>query len=82
MEVVINTTITTYRMVFIVSAFFALSSGWVVGSLLTMSSYCFFAALLTFFITGSRVTKFRKEKKKLQEADYKEGKGDSWSCCR
>ncbi len=44
-----------------------------VGFIHTMSSGCFCAALLTFFLTSSRLTKWRGQEKRRIEADYKEG---------
>ena len=45
----------------------------VVGSLLTAASACFSVSLIVFFITSSRLTKWKAaEKRKLEEA-YKEG---------
>ena len=38
-----------------------------------MSSYPFFVALATFFFAGSRITKYKAEKKKQIEFDYREG---------
>ena len=47
-----------------------------VGFILTTANGCFCAALLTFFLTSSRLTKWRaKEKRKIEE-DYKEGRLD------
>jgi uncharacterized protein (TIGR00297 family) len=44
-----------------------------VGFFLTLGSYCFTAALLAFFLSASRATKFRGYLKKKFEEDYKEG---------
>ncbi|XP_022207567.1 transmembrane protein 19 [Nilaparvata lugens] len=52
--------------------------GFLVGFILTLSSYLFFACLLTFFITSSRATKFRSEKKRKFEKDFKEGGQRNW----
>ncbi|XP_070532077.1 transmembrane protein 19-like [Ptychodera flava] len=50
----------------------------VVGFVMTMSNYCFCVALLTFFLTGSKITKFKAEKKKLIDTEYKEGGQRDW----
>ncbi|XP_072751914.1 transmembrane protein 19 isoform X2 [Anoplolepis gracilipes] len=52
--------------------------GLVVGFILTLSSFAHLSALVTFFVTGSKVTKFRSEKKKTFEIDFKEGGQRSW----
>ncbi len=44
-----------------------------VGVLLTGSNGCFFLTLLTFFITSSRLTKWKAAEKKKLEYDHKEG---------
>ena len=46
-----------------------------VGFILTAASACFFSSLLTFFITSSRLTKWKGREKQKYEADYKEGPG-------
>lgn len=48
------------------------------GFILTLSSYAHMIALITFFITGSKVTKFRSVEKKKIEADFKEGGQRNW----
>ncbi|XP_068082466.1 transmembrane protein 19 isoform X6 [Anabrus simplex] len=58
--------------------------GLVIGFVLTLSSYCFFACLLTFFVTSSKATKFRAHKKRKMEEHFKEGafaccNGDTWA---
>lgn len=45
-----------------------------VGFALTMANMSFFAALLTFFITSSKLTKWKGDIKKQIDSDYKEGK--------
>ncbi|WAR24372.1 TMM19-like protein [Mya arenaria] len=45
----------------------------VVGFIMTISNLGFFSALLSFFIAGSKVTKFRAQQKKSIEEDFKEG---------
>ena len=45
-----------------------------VGAILTLASGCFCCALLTFFFTSSRLTKWRSAEKKKLEFDHKEGK--------
>lgn len=45
----------------------------VVGFVLTLSSYCFVSDLLMFFLSSSKLTKFRSERKKCLEDEFKEG---------
>lgn len=45
-----------------------------VGVVLTAASGCFCLALLAFFFTSSKLTKWRASEKKKLEHDYKEGK--------
>lgn len=45
-----------------------------VGFALTMANMSFFAALLTFFITSTKLTKWKGDIKKQIDSDYKEGK--------
>ena len=45
-----------------------------VGFVLTLASYCFFTCLLTFFVSSSFWTRWRSEKKKKVEDEFKEGK--------
>ncbi|XP_068082462.1 transmembrane protein 19 isoform X3 [Anabrus simplex] len=52
--------------------------GLVIGFVLTLSSYCFFACLLTFFVTSSKATKFRAHKKRKMEEHFKEGGQRNW----
>lgn len=47
--------------------------GIVVGFVLTLSSFCFLATLLTFFMSSSKATKFRPHLKRKIEEDFKEG---------
>ncbi|CAI9559954.1 unnamed protein product [Staurois parvus] len=49
--------------------------GLLVGFLLTIANFSFFSALLTFFFTSSKLTKWRGEMKKRYDSEYKEGKG-------
>ena len=46
-----------------------------VGFILTAASACFVVALLVFFLSSSRLTKWKGNEKRKFEADYKEGKG-------
>uniref|UniRef100_A0A8D8TA40 Transmembrane protein 19 n=2 Tax=Cacopsylla melanoneura TaxID=428564 RepID=A0A8D8TA40_9HEMI len=52
--------------------------GLVVGFVLTISSYGFLSCLMVFFITSSRVTKFRSNIKQKIEEDFKEGGQRNW----
>ena len=49
------------------------SVGFIVGLVMTLSNYGFMAALLAFFIAGSKLTKWRSSYKRKFEADFKEG---------
>ncbi|XP_045167701.1 transmembrane protein 19-like [Mercenaria mercenaria] len=49
-----------------------------VGFLMTISNLCFFSALLTFFVAGSKVTKFRTSEKRKLEDDFREGGMRNW----
>lgn len=53
-------------------------AGFLVGLILTLSSYCFMASLLVFFLTGSKLTKWRSGQKRKLEADFKEGGQRNW----
>lgn len=44
-----------------------------VGFVLIMANFSFFAALLAFFITSTRLTRFGEAQKKKIEAEYKQG---------
>ena len=43
------------------------------GFVLTLTSYSFLACLIAFFVTSSKVTKFRSERKRKTEEGFKEG---------
>lgn len=47
------------------------------GFVLTLTSYSFLACLMTFFVTSSKVTKFRSERKRKTEEGFKEGEAIS-----
>lgn len=49
------------------------SSALLVGFVLTMANYSFFSALLAFFITSSKLTRWGGAQKKKIDAEYKEG---------
>ncbi|KAL8613303.1 hypothetical protein ACOMHN_052543 [Nucella lapillus] len=53
-------------------------AGLLVGFVLTFSSLCFFSALLAFFLTGSRATKYRAHLKRKLEDNFKEGGQRDW----
>ncbi|CAB3998820.1 Transmembrane 19 [Paramuricea clavata] len=48
-------------------------SSLVVGFVLTFTNFCFFSALLAFFVSGSFVTKLKADVKRNIEYDFKEG---------
>ena len=50
----------------------------VVGFCLTLAHYSFFLCLLTFFVSSSKVTKFKEEEKRKFEVDFKEGGQRNW----
>jgi len=54
-------------------AFLMCFVGFIVGFVMTLSNFGFMAAMLAFFITGSKVTKWRSSCKRKLEADFKEG---------
>ncbi|KAJ0057060.1 hypothetical protein NL108_000904 [Boleophthalmus pectinirostris] len=49
-----------------------------VGFVLTMANYSFFSALLAFFITSSKLTRWGGAEKKKIDAEYKEGGQRNW----
>ncbi|XP_065339888.1 transmembrane protein 19 [Cloeon dipterum] len=52
--------------------------GLIVGFVLTLSSYSFLACLMTFFVTSSKATKYRSDKKRKIEKEFKEGGQRNW----
>ncbi|XP_063783527.1 transmembrane protein 19 [Pseudophryne corroboree] len=52
--------------------------GLLVGFLLTVANYSFFSALLMFFFTSSKLTKWKGEIKKQFDSEYKEGGQRNW----
>ncbi|KAH0949612.1 hypothetical protein HN011_006047 [Eciton burchellii] len=52
--------------------------GLFMGFILTLSSFAHLSALMAFFVTGSKVTKFRSAQKKKLETDFKEGGQRNW----
>ncbi|XP_077194939.1 transmembrane protein 19 isoform X1 [Paroedura picta] len=52
--------------------------GLLVGFILTVANYSFFTALLMFFITSSKLTKWKGEVKKKIDPEYKEGGQRNW----
>lgn len=53
-------------------------SALLVGFVLTMANYSFFSALLAFFISSSRLTRWGGAQKKKIDAEYKEGGQRNW----
>lgn len=51
-------------------------AAFVVGFVLTITNLCFFASLMVFFLSSSKLTKFRSEIKRELEEDFKEGKSE------
>ncbi|XP_029019679.1 transmembrane protein 19 [Betta splendens] len=49
-----------------------------VGFVLMMANFSFFASLLTFFLTSSKLTRWGGEQKKKIDAEYKEGGQRTW----
>ncbi|NXN28499.1 TMM19 protein, partial [Nycticryphes semicollaris] len=52
--------------------------GLVVGFILTVANYSFFTSLFVFFVTSSKLTKWKKDKKKQIDSEYKEGGQRNW----
>ncbi|XP_043912933.1 transmembrane protein 19 isoform X2 [Protopterus annectens] len=50
----------------------------IIGFLLTVANYSFFAALLAFFVTSSKLTKWKGDKKKQIDAEYRAGGQRNW----
>ncbi|XP_074868921.1 transmembrane protein 19 [Carettochelys insculpta] len=52
--------------------------GLVVGFILTVANYSFFTALFMFFLTSSRLTKWKEDVKKHIDSEFKEGGQRNW----
>ncbi|XP_066039351.1 LOW QUALITY PROTEIN: transmembrane protein 19 [Chamaea fasciata] len=52
--------------------------GLVVGFILTVANYSFFSSLFVFFVTSSKLTKWKKDIKKQIDSEYKEGGQRNW----
>uniref|UniRef100_A0A6G1R461 Transmembrane protein 19 n=1 Tax=Hypotaenidia okinawae TaxID=2861861 RepID=A0A6G1R461_9GRUI len=52
--------------------------GLVVGFILTVANYSFFTSLFVFFVTSSKLTKWKKDRKKQIDSEYKEGGQRNW----
>ncbi|KAM6386761.1 transmembrane protein 19 isoform 3-T4 [Alca torda] len=52
--------------------------GLVVGFILTIANYSFFTSLFVFFVTSSKLTKWKKDIKKQIDSEYKEGGQRNW----
>ncbi|XP_020824520.1 transmembrane protein 19 isoform X2 [Phascolarctos cinereus] len=52
--------------------------GVVVGFILTIANLSFFTSLMTFFISSSKLTKWKEEEKKRVDPEYKEGGQRNW----
>ncbi|XP_048357895.1 transmembrane protein 19 [Sphaerodactylus townsendi] len=52
--------------------------GLLVGFVLTVANYSFFTALLMFFVTSSKLTKWKGEVKKKIDSEYKDGGQRNW----
>uniref|UniRef100_A0A4W5PUC2 Transmembrane protein 19 n=1 Tax=Hucho hucho TaxID=62062 RepID=A0A4W5PUC2_9TELE len=57
---------------------FPVPTALLVGFILTMANMSFFSALLAFFITSSKLTRWKEEVKKKLDSDYKEGGQRNW----
>lgn len=57
------------------------ASAVVVGFLLTAASACFSMSLIVFFVTSSRLTKWKAAEKRKLEDGYKEGKMSTSDWC-
>ncbi|XP_011905113.1 PREDICTED: transmembrane protein 19 isoform X4 [Cercocebus atys] len=52
--------------------------GLVVGFILTIANFSFFTSLLMFFLSSSKLTKWKGEMKKRLDSEYKEGGQRNW----
>uniref|UniRef100_A0A8C3QQV5 Transmembrane protein 19 n=1 Tax=Cyanoderma ruficeps TaxID=181631 RepID=A0A8C3QQV5_9PASS len=52
--------------------------GLVVGFILTVANYSFFSSLFVFFVTSSKLTKWKKDIKRQIDSEYKEGGQRNW----
>ncbi|KAJ8411243.1 hypothetical protein AAFF_G00172490 [Aldrovandia affinis] len=52
--------------------------GMLVGFILSMANLSFFSSLLAFFVTSSKLTRWKGEAKKHMDAEYKEGGQRNW----
>ncbi|NXF41600.1 TMM19 protein, partial [Nyctibius bracteatus] len=52
--------------------------GLVVGFILTVANYSFFTSLFVFFVTSSKLTKWKKDIKKQIDSEYREGGQRNW----
>uniref|UniRef100_A0AAA9SQ75 Transmembrane protein 19 n=1 Tax=Bos taurus TaxID=9913 RepID=A0AAA9SQ75_BOVIN len=52
--------------------------GLVVGFILTIANFSFFTSLVTFFLSSSKLTKWKGEAKKHLDSEYKEGGQRNW----
>ena len=50
----------------------------IVGFFMSLANFSFFLCLLMFFISSSKVTKFKADEKKRFEAEFKEGGQRNW----
>ena len=64
-----------YSSITLISDASGCSAALFVGFILTYSNLGFFASLLTFFLVGSKATKYKSSIKKTFESDHKEGEG-------
>uniref|UniRef100_A0A8C5M058 Transmembrane protein 19 n=1 Tax=Leptobrachium leishanense TaxID=445787 RepID=A0A8C5M058_9ANUR len=53
-------------------------SGLLVGFILTVANFSFFSSLLVFFVTSSKLTRWRGDIKKRFDSEYKEGGQRNW----
>ncbi|XP_064456001.1 transmembrane protein 19-like isoform X2 [Ornithodoros turicata] len=53
-------------------------TGFGLGFVLTFSNYSFLAALVTFFVSSSKATKYRSARKRKFEPEFKEGGQRNW----
>lgn len=58
----------------IILCIYVFLSGLVVGFILTIANFSFFTSLLMFFLSSSKLTKWKGEAKKHLDSEYKEGK--------
>ncbi|XP_074936900.1 transmembrane protein 19 isoform X3 [Phalacrocorax aristotelis] len=76
--IVLNLLICISLALWIVSMIASTYYGLVVGFILTVANYSFFTSLFVFFVTSSKLTRWKKDIKKQIDSEYKEGGQRNW----